>query len=221
MDRVLRASPFSSAGGCPEHACPGATAERGEGRFWSFGQRSALPPRVIERSSDAAHFVSSAQKGRITPDALEPCITVVDQLAALPTPALLLDERRMLANIARLRERAMGLGVKRRAHLKTTKSVDVARRLPARGLSPRTAPRLTAASGHHGTAEAHLAGCWRASIAIQRHRRARWRRCEFRATVECGRRLSRLRDPHRLRRGYPSKRKIGKSAGKLSMRSSR
>ena len=56
-------------------------------------------------------------------------MTVVDQLAALPTPALLLDERRMLANIARPRERAMGLGVRLR-HLKTAKSVDVARRLP-------------------------------------------------------------------------------------------
>ncbi len=54
-------------------------------------------------------------------------MTVVDQLAALPTPALLLDERLMLANITRLRERAMGLGVRLRAHLKTAKSVDVAR----------------------------------------------------------------------------------------------
>jgi D-serine deaminase-like pyridoxal phosphate-dependent protein len=33
-------------------------------------------------------------------------MTVVDQLAALPTPALLLDERRMLDNIARMRKRA-------------------------------------------------------------------------------------------------------------------
>jgi D-serine deaminase-like pyridoxal phosphate-dependent protein len=57
-------------------------------------------------------------------------MTVVDQLAALPTPALLLDERRILANIARPRERAMGLGVRLRVHLKTAKSVDVARRLP-------------------------------------------------------------------------------------------
>ena len=56
-------------------------------------------------------------------------MTVVDQLAALPTPALLLDERRMLANIARLRERTAGLGVMLRPHLKTAKSVDVARRM--------------------------------------------------------------------------------------------
>jgi hypothetical protein len=35
------------------------------------------------------------------PDAREPCRTVVDQLAALPTHALLLDEQWMLANITR------------------------------------------------------------------------------------------------------------------------
>ncbi len=64
--------------------------------------------------------------------------------------------------------------------------------------------RLTAASGHHGAAEAHLAGCWRASIAIRRHSRARSRRCEYRATTVCGRHLSRLPDPQRPRRGCPS-----------------
>jgi D-serine deaminase-like pyridoxal phosphate-dependent protein len=56
-------------------------------------------------------------------------MTIVDQLAALPTPALLLDEQRMLANVARLRERAAALGVRLRPHLKTAKSVDVARRM--------------------------------------------------------------------------------------------
>ncbi len=65
----------------------------------------------------------------MAPDAREPCMTIVDPLAALPTPALLLDERLMLANITRLRERAAGLGVRLRPHLKTAKSVDVARRL--------------------------------------------------------------------------------------------
>lgn len=49
-------------------------------------------------------------------------------LTTLPTPALLLDEAKMLANIARLRERMARLGVGLRPHLKTCKSVDVARR---------------------------------------------------------------------------------------------
>ncbi len=87
-------------------------------------------------------FHLHAQKGRIAPDACKPCMTVVDQLAALPTPALLLDERRMLANIARLRERAAGLGVRLRPHLKTAKSVDVARRLLEGGAGAATVSTL-------------------------------------------------------------------------------
>ncbi|MHA3980345.1 DSD1 family PLP-dependent enzyme [Halovulum sp. GXIMD14794] len=51
------------------------------------------------------------------------------RLAALQTPCLLLDEAKMQANIDRLAERAKALGVVLRPHLKTAKSVDVARRL--------------------------------------------------------------------------------------------
>ncbi|WP_244876101.1 alanine racemase [Winogradskya consettensis] len=43
------------------------------------------------------------------------------------TPYLMLDRSVASANIARLRERIAGLGVRLRPHLKTTKSVDVAR----------------------------------------------------------------------------------------------
>jgi D-serine deaminase-like pyridoxal phosphate-dependent protein len=49
-------------------------------------------------------------------------------LADLPTPCLLLDEARMARNIARLHGRVEGAGVRYRAHLKTAKSVEVARR---------------------------------------------------------------------------------------------
>jgi len=69
-------------------------------------------------------------------------MTAADQLAALPTPALLLDEWRMLANIARLRERAAALGVRLRPHLKTAKSVDVARRLLDGGAGAATVSTL-------------------------------------------------------------------------------
>ena len=65
-------------------------------------------------------------------------MTVADQLAALQTPALLIDERRMLGNIARLRERAAGLGVELRPHLKTAKSVEVARFMLDDGRGPAT-----------------------------------------------------------------------------------
>jgi D-serine deaminase-like pyridoxal phosphate-dependent protein len=49
-------------------------------------------------------------------------------LDVLPTPRLLLDEVRMMRNIARVHARLAGTGVHYRAHLKTSKSVEVARR---------------------------------------------------------------------------------------------
>ena len=57
-------------------------------------------------------------------------------LATLPTPCLLLDEPRMAANIARIHGRLAGTGVAYRAHLKTAKSVEVARRLMTGPLGP-------------------------------------------------------------------------------------
>jgi D-serine deaminase-like pyridoxal phosphate-dependent protein len=54
-------------------------------------------------------------------------------LAELETPALLLDRRRLLRNSERMEARARALGVALRPHLKTCKSADVARLLPAAG----------------------------------------------------------------------------------------
>lgn len=48
-------------------------------------------------------------------------------LAALPTPCLLLDRERMQANIDRMAARAGELGVRLRPHVKTCKSIDIAR----------------------------------------------------------------------------------------------
>lgn len=48
-------------------------------------------------------------------------------LAGIETPGLVLDEGRMLNNIARLRTRLTQLGVSLRPHLKTAKSIDIAR----------------------------------------------------------------------------------------------
>jgi D-serine deaminase-like pyridoxal phosphate-dependent protein len=50
------------------------------------------------------------------------------RLLALATPCLLLDEARMARNVARIHGRLEGSGVSYRAHLKTAKSVEVARR---------------------------------------------------------------------------------------------
>lgn len=50
------------------------------------------------------------------------------ELAQLQTPCLLLDEARMDRNIARIHARLAGTGTTYRAHLKTAKSIEVARR---------------------------------------------------------------------------------------------
>ena len=57
-------------------------------------------------------------------------------LDALDTPALLLDETRMKRNIARLRQRLAALGVRFRPHIKTGKSLEVARRLTSAAGGP-------------------------------------------------------------------------------------
>ena len=65
-----------------------------------------------------------------------------DRLAALPTPCLVLDEARMARNIRRLRAHIHTLGVALRPHLKTAKSVTVARRLLTGGNGPATVSTL-------------------------------------------------------------------------------
>lgn len=65
-----------------------------------------------------------------------------EPLAALPTPCLVLDEAKMLANIARLRARLDRFDVPLRPHLKTAKSVEVARRLLTGGDGPATVSTL-------------------------------------------------------------------------------
>lgn len=64
------------------------------------------------------------------------------RLAALPTPCLILEEAKMNANIDRLARHAKDLGVSLRPHLKTAKSIDVARRLLTNGDGPATVSTL-------------------------------------------------------------------------------
>jgi D-serine deaminase-like pyridoxal phosphate-dependent protein len=66
----------------------------------------------------------------------------VGSIEYLSTPALLLDESRMMRNIARLRGRLAGLGVALRPHLKTPKSIDVARRVMDGPAGPATVSTL-------------------------------------------------------------------------------
>jgi len=63
-------------------------------------------------------------------------------LVALPTPCLVLDEAKMMRNIERLASHADGLGVSLRPHLKTAKSVEMARRMLAGGDGPATVSTL-------------------------------------------------------------------------------
>jgi len=54
-------------------------------------------------------------------------------LTDIETPAALIDEARMAANIARLQQRMTDLGVRLRPHVKTSKCIEVARRQQAAG----------------------------------------------------------------------------------------
>ncbi|MEP7084403.1 MAG: alanine racemase, partial [Betaproteobacteria bacterium] len=64
------------------------------------------------------------------------------QFAEIETPALLLDAVRMERNIGRMRERLRALGAGFRPHLKTSKCVEVARRLFDGGSGPITVSTL-------------------------------------------------------------------------------
>lgn len=63
-------------------------------------------------------------------------------LSGLNTPCLVLDEAKMTRNIERLAHHASALGVSLRPHLKTAKSVDVAKRILTGGNSPGTVSTL-------------------------------------------------------------------------------
>ncbi|WP_105404676.1 MULTISPECIES: DSD1 family PLP-dependent enzyme [Neorhizobium] len=69
-------------------------------------------------------------------------LTTVTSLEALETPCLVLDADRMDRNFKRLRSRLDGLGVSLRPHLKTTKSIEVARRIMNTPEGPATVSTL-------------------------------------------------------------------------------
>ena len=54
----------------------------------------------------------------------------------LPTPSLLLDQRRFERNLARMREHLAPFGVTFRPHLKTAKSIEAARQAVQRPDGP-------------------------------------------------------------------------------------
>src|ERR1700754_852675 len=64
------------------------------------------------------------------------------RLSPVPTPSLVLEEGRMLRNIERLRSRMQPLNVALRPHLKTAKSIEVARCILTNGNGPATVSTL-------------------------------------------------------------------------------
>ncbi len=77
-----------------------------------------------------------------TIEAAKPEHAGVRRLGDLQTPCLVLDVDRMDRNIARLRTKLDGLGVTLRPHLKTAKSVEVARRMMSTPQGPATVSTL-------------------------------------------------------------------------------
>ena len=77
-----------------------------------------------------------------TIEAAKPDHAGVRRLGDLQTPCLVLDVDRMDRNIARLRTKLDGLGVTLRPHLKTAKSVEVARRIMSTPQGPATVSTL-------------------------------------------------------------------------------
>ncbi|MCP3731470.1 alanine racemase [Sphingomonas sp. MG17] len=69
----------------------------------------------------------------------------VESLDTVETPALVLDIAKLDRNVARLRSRLDALGVAFRPHVKSGKSIDVARRLFADGVGPITVSTLAEA----------------------------------------------------------------------------
>jgi D-serine deaminase-like pyridoxal phosphate-dependent protein len=77
-----------------------------------------------------------------TIEAAKPEHAGVRRLSELQTPCLVLDVDRMDRNIARLRAKLDGLGVTLRPHLKTAKSVEIARRMMNTPQGPATVSTL-------------------------------------------------------------------------------
>ena len=73
------------------------------------------------------------------------CTSHMGSLGVLNTPCLLLDPVKMDANITRMREKLETSGVGFRPHLKTAKSVEIARRMFAKGYGPATVSTLAEA----------------------------------------------------------------------------
>lgn len=76
---------------------------------------------------------------------ITPAATLEETLETVETPALVLDVAKVDRNIARLKDHLASLHVGFRPHVKTSKSLDVVRRLFAEGTGPITVSTLAEA----------------------------------------------------------------------------
>ena len=107
------------------------------------------------------------------------------QFADIETPALLLDTVRMDRNIARMRSRLRALGAGFRPHLKTSKCVDVARRLFDGGVGPITVSTLKEAEyffGHGFTDVLYAVGI--TAVKLRHVADLRARGCDLKVIVD-------------------------------------
>ncbi|MYA77867.1 MAG: hypothetical protein F4Y17_09975, partial [Gemmatimonadetes bacterium] len=74
------------------------------------------------------------------------------------TPAVLLDETRMMGNLRAMQDLADRHGVSLRPHIKTHKSLEIGRRQIALGASGVTVPRRASARHYTGGSLLHLCG---------------------------------------------------------------
>jgi D-serine deaminase-like pyridoxal phosphate-dependent protein len=90
----------------------------------------------------------------------------------IPTPAALIDEARLMRNIARMQQRMDALGVRLRPHVKTTKCIEVARRQRDAGAVGITVSTLKEAEQFFAAASAT---CCTRCASRRRSSTGRWR----------------------------------------------
>ena len=109
----------------------------------AWRSRAPIRARLGARRSDFFPGGREAEAGVMNPErASADGSAAVLALEALQTPCLVLDTARMDANIARMRSQLDRLGVAFRPHVKTAKSIEIARRMMGGVFGPATVSTL-------------------------------------------------------------------------------
>ncbi len=95
--------------------------------------------------SDALPIVSPESLGKFAPDPAQSLIGLSVNDPRVPTPSFLIEDEKLEKNLERARARASELGVAFRPHLKTHKSIVIARRQMTSPEGPATVSTLSEA----------------------------------------------------------------------------